>query len=50
MDAEAAANSAAIQLVSFKEAMEDEFVVRCLQTCTHRCIADKVHMKLSLTI
>lgn len=30
-DAEAAANSAAIQLVSFKDAMEDEFAV-CLLT------------------
>lgn len=29
MDAEAAANSAAIQLVSFKDTMEDEFAV-CL--------------------
>lgn len=31
MDAEAAANSAAIQLVSFKDAMEDEFAVCLLQ-------------------
>lgn len=31
MDAEAAANSAAIQLVSFKDAMEDEVAVCLLQ-------------------
>lgn len=31
MDAEAAANSAAVQLVSFKDAMEDEFAVCLLQ-------------------
>lgn len=36
MDAEAAANSAAIQLVSFKDAMEDEFAVCLLQFCTHQ--------------
>lgn len=28
MDAEAAANSAAIQLMSFKETLEDDFAVR----------------------
>lgn len=36
MDAEAAANSAAIQLVSFKDAMEDEFAVCYLQFCVHQ--------------
>lgn len=35
MDAEAAANSAAIQLVSFKEAMEEEFAVCC---CCIKCM------------
>lgn len=35
-DAEAAANSAAIQLVSFKDAMEDEFAVCSLQLCIHQ--------------
>ena len=34
MEAEAAANSAAVQLVSFKDAMEVEFSVRLLQLQT----------------
>lgn len=33
MDAEAAANSAAIHLVSFKDAMDDEFAV-CIRVQT----------------